>query len=918
MSPGVGWFLLALVVSQISGGLIWKGMALSLPWLSTLCHSWALAGIVGLCAVHAQRGSRPRLPLLTPCLAFTGWAFVSLYWTSDRFRGELAVLDLFVPLMVYLAAAELCRHHTWRNRLALACIAIVALCSVYAMGVFGGVFSSGYVQAGSRSAAPFRNPNHAAYVYELCFLLAGVMVFVTKSPPARFFLGYATVLIGLGHLLTISRAGWLALGFSVFLFTRLLGPEALSRRVRTVLGVAVLTLVVWMGLRVASQPLLKRVESVSLTSGANSRVQLWAAAVRMAADRPFTGHGVAGYDHAFARYRKAGQAGRPEYAHNDYLEVACDFGLPGLTLLLWALVVFWREALEGLRHSHSDLKRQAKQAAAISGCAAVMVHELFDFGLCDPAIFALFAAVAALATRVRRLEVPTRHAWVPGLAALGLFVALAGRAPSVRQASILLCESEAAQQARRFDLASRLADDACQSTPADPECWLAAGQAWLARAEFAENLGLLGSTGGQEALANAIQRLTRARELNPWVRGAPALLARALLLKDPREALPVLAESCRNESHDPDLAVLHALCLLRVDRRDEAIAVLRTILSEAETHGSLRSFRARLVDLFPRVADLERVVPEALTETRRALAEALLKRGRPDDASLFLERLAAVSGDTRPDVLLRLASVRQGQGLTTAAADALSAAVEASASGKKSRALLPLASARRAMGQTTEALRVVDEALAEKETPEALGVKAELLALAGKKDESRAVLRRAVSQAQSDWRTAVKLAERLPPEEALAKLLEIGSGQPDRPEPHLARARVLERIGERYEAMLSLLKASKLAPDDLRLRDMLAERYEKLNLPQQAAAEWRQIVEKRPGEAWPLERLASFHERQNEWDDCLATLDKLRSIPGAKYHGKELGEALREITIRKTRRDASRAFPKEPLEDPGR
>lgn len=72
-------------------------------------------------------------------------------------------------------------------------------------------------------------------------------------------------------------------------------------------------------------------------------------------------------------------------AHNDYLQVLIEVGVPGLLLALWA-------ATAALRGAARDLWIMA-------GLAGVLVQEFVDFGLQIPALALLFVTLAAAGTR---------------------------------------------------------------------------------------------------------------------------------------------------------------------------------------------------------------------------------------------------------------------------------------------------------------------------------------------------------------------------------------------------------------------------------------------------------------------------------------------------------------------------------------
>ncbi|MGE5563276.1 MAG: O-antigen ligase family protein [Bacillota bacterium] len=80
------------------------------------------------------------------------------------------------------------------------------------------------------------------------------------------------------------------------------------------------------------------------------------------------------------------------HAHNDYLELALELGLPGIILIILFLLC-WSRAVWRVWKTGGD--RPLARAAAI-GSAAILVHSLVDFPLRTGAISALFATCLAL------------------------------------------------------------------------------------------------------------------------------------------------------------------------------------------------------------------------------------------------------------------------------------------------------------------------------------------------------------------------------------------------------------------------------------------------------------------------------------------------------------------------------------------
>jgi O-antigen ligase len=125
-----------------------------------------------------------------------------------------------------------------------------------------------------------------------------------------------------------------------------------------------------------------------------SRAELLATTLRAALDFLPWGSGLGSFQSVYPLYESATQVTTTYvvHAHNDYAELALEFGLPGIVLMVlfvawWARAVWstWRTAEAG----------PFARAAAVAS-AAILIHSLVDFPLRTAAISACFGMCLAL------------------------------------------------------------------------------------------------------------------------------------------------------------------------------------------------------------------------------------------------------------------------------------------------------------------------------------------------------------------------------------------------------------------------------------------------------------------------------------------------------------------------------------------
>ncbi len=256
---------------------------------------------------------------------------------------------------------------------------------------------------GGHLYGPYVNRNHYAGLMEM--LIPFPLVFSM----AQFFRGakrglfvFAALLMASSVFLAQSRGGIIA--FSIELvFLGLFIYRARERRQLTgglLAGIALLAiLVVWFG----GTRVLARFDNV----GNDIRLSIARDSLHMFATRPLRGWGFDSFRYAYPQVRSFYTKELVDHAHNDYLQLLTETGLPGFALMLWFVIALYRRGLRGLE-GWSLRPAAAVRMSALVGCTGILVHSFLDFNLHIPANAAWFYVLCALATTTA-VE-PARHA----------------------------------------------------------------------------------------------------------------------------------------------------------------------------------------------------------------------------------------------------------------------------------------------------------------------------------------------------------------------------------------------------------------------------------------------------------------------------------------------------------------------------
>jgi O-antigen ligase len=164
-----------------------------------------------------------------------------------------------------------------------------------------------------------------------------------------------------------------------------------------VVMVCVALLVLWMG----GGNALERFGNVGqeYTSVDESRVSLWKDTARLIGGHPLFGSGLGTFPVAFTGVQRTFLGKFVNHAHNDYLELASDVGIPAAGLFFGSIGVL----VVRLARKTFSAERSLEKTAAV-GCLgsiiAILLHSLTDFNLYIPANALVFSVILGLAAAI--------------------------------------------------------------------------------------------------------------------------------------------------------------------------------------------------------------------------------------------------------------------------------------------------------------------------------------------------------------------------------------------------------------------------------------------------------------------------------------------------------------------------------------
>jgi O-antigen ligase len=299
------------------------GLLLAISWLATLASRRDAEN--DFVSVH---------PAFTYLLvSFLGWSALSIFWaeqTPDALDGLYRyALGAILFLIVFSAVRER-RHVVW----VLAAFLTGAVVSA-AYGLLAA--APGAAEDFSRLGGAGVDPNQLAGLLVAALAIAAAFAIGLRgSGPARLAAAAIIPFCLLGILFSLSRGGLVALGVALLAAVAFSGrwrPAAIALLVSVGVGAFV-----YVGY-VASPAARERVTRVE---GGTGREDIWKVGWRMVEANPGKGVGAGNFDVASIHYllepgtivRDDFIVDTPKVAHNMYLEVLAELGIPGLVMFL--------------------------------------------------------------------------------------------------------------------------------------------------------------------------------------------------------------------------------------------------------------------------------------------------------------------------------------------------------------------------------------------------------------------------------------------------------------------------------------------------------------------------------------------------------------------------------------------------------
>ena len=206
-------------------------------------------------------------------------------------------------------------------------------------------------------------------------------------------LSIAVVLFA-GLLFSRSRMGIVAGLASLLVIFALAGASRFQGRMGILLSILFVGISICLAIWIGPGPIVGRFADVQqeFSKSEQSRLSIWRDARTLVRQDPIFGTGLGTFPVAYTAVQTTFPGQFVNHAHNDYVELAIDLGLPGALILFAAIFFILARAVRTFLFAPGLFERSVALGCAGS-IVAILLHSLTDFNLYIPANAVLFSTI---------------------------------------------------------------------------------------------------------------------------------------------------------------------------------------------------------------------------------------------------------------------------------------------------------------------------------------------------------------------------------------------------------------------------------------------------------------------------------------------------------------------------------------------
>lgn len=342
-----------------------------------------------------------------PIFFFAAGAITSTFFSIYKHDSFYELIKLFCCIGIYYLIVNEFDKEMIKRVLYLV-VAVGTALSIYGILQYLNILGHSWWDPREFIAATFVNHNHFSGYLELAIPAAVAFIIkpaghnpravVEKSMMAKLFIISGLVIMLAAFILAQSRGAWISLSVSlltmVFIVLRKRNNSMRSVIFLALLAVGVISLAYFgkdiISERIGDSAASNGIEDASFAT----RLLIWQGSIDMIRHNFIFGTGIGTFALGFSKYRPEGLNVMANFAHNDYLQIACEMGIFALITALCLVVVVIKTGL-------SKSNFYSYRLGCAIGVLSLSLHALSDFNFHIPANMLLFTIYMAIIMKER-------------------------------------------------------------------------------------------------------------------------------------------------------------------------------------------------------------------------------------------------------------------------------------------------------------------------------------------------------------------------------------------------------------------------------------------------------------------------------------------------------------------------------------
>ncbi|MDA8388054.1 MAG: O-antigen ligase family protein [Nitrospiraceae bacterium] len=238
---------------------------------------------------------------------------------------------------------------------------------------------------GGSPFGPFVNRDHFAGFEGMVFPLGLALALETRRVEKALLYVFVSAVTAVGIFYSLSRGGIVSFMVSGLVFLLLVRIKKSGGKPVYFLALFAAAFAVYIAC-LGISPVIGRFETGGVSS--SQRLLIWRGALGAARDFKWSGTGLGTFREIFPLYNPGLQP-RVDFAHNDYINLAVETGLPGLLLAL----IFFASLGKAVYNCFREGRVPYLLCGLLASVSYMLVHSMFDFNLHIPANAITFSAV---------------------------------------------------------------------------------------------------------------------------------------------------------------------------------------------------------------------------------------------------------------------------------------------------------------------------------------------------------------------------------------------------------------------------------------------------------------------------------------------------------------------------------------------